>query len=85
MNFYTKVAGIPCKCVVNSYIPSISDTHGQFPEDSSPGDPSIFEFVLADRNGRPAPWLEKLLSPADIERLEEEFLLMMEAEYQLMD
>ena len=38
------------------------------------------EFTVCDRRGRPAPWLERKLTPGDIERLKAEI----EAHYEGM-
>lgn len=68
--FDTRVAGIPCKCQVVA--PSW---------DGKEITTDTFNYRILDRRGRPAPWLEKKLTPQDSERLLDEFLLDLAAEY----
>lgn len=75
MIFDTSVAGIPCQCEVLEYrSPTPSKVHGSGFGDIHLPEPEEFEFLLRDRRGYPAPWLELKLTP-DIEvQLKEEFL-----------
>jgi hypothetical protein len=65
----TRIAGIPCLIEPTSVFvqkplgpmcDSDYDCYGY----------AEIEFDVLDRNGRPAPWLEKKLTPADIDRIE---------------
>ena len=73
MIFQTRVAGIPCKCKVNSNKNRRPQNHA-VPVYSS--DYSDFNFNLLDLRERPAPWLEIKLTPDDITRLEEEYQVL---------
>jgi hypothetical protein len=73
MIFDTKVAGIPCQCSVTHYLPGTPEYINGLPENCYPAEPEEFEFDILDRRGKPALWLEKKLTPADHERLLEEF------------
>lgn len=73
MKFTTKVAGIPCWCEVTHYRPEVPPKLSGAFEDADPGEGQEFEFKILDRKGRHAPWLEKKLTDADIERLAEEY------------
>lgn len=67
MTFDTRVNGIPCKCEVLDYQPYIPmRITGPGFGDADPPEDEYFEFQLLDRRGRPAPWLERYLSP-DVE------------------
>lgn len=75
MVFDTRVAGIPCQCVVYSYYPSCGmRVTGTGFGDAEPPEPEVFEFRLMDRKGYPAPWLEQKLTDADRARLKQEYL-----------
>lgn len=73
MIFDTKVAGIPCQCRVTHFYPPqpmrVHKTNWGFAE---PATPAEFEYVLLDRKGYPAPWLEKKLNQQAREALKEE-------------
>ena len=67
-----RVAGIPCLVEVTSYYKYRAATLWGHPDGWSPAEPEEFEFQICDRRGRPAPWLERKLTPTDrrdIERL----------------
>ena len=81
MIFDTEVAGIPCQCKVLNYCPPRSMmSYGPAMEDAVPPEESEFDFVLLDRKGYPATWLEKKLTPSDNERLEEELCIELQAQ-----
>ena len=71
----TTVAGIPCLItdihISGHYIPARINCEADYSHDAEW--PEI-EFTVADRRGRPAPWLERKLSLADITRIESEIL-----------
>ena len=72
----TRIAGIPCIVQMTHYFvqrplgPRCDSDHDCYGY-------SEVEFDVLDRNGRPAPWLERKMS--DSERVEIEELLMEEA------
>lgn len=82
MFFDTRVAGIPCQYKVIAFR---SETpmrvNGPAFEDSEPAIEEVFEFDLFDRKGYPAIWLEKKLTPADHDRILEEYLTSLNADY----
>lgn len=66
----THIAGIPC-LVQPTYV---SVTPGSFSRDAASdydyyGDYEV-EFLVCDRRGRPAPWLERKLTPATTAAIE---------------
>lgn len=74
MDVQTRVAGIPC-------IARVTHFHLQRPHRGSPhtchSDLDYYgytecEFQILDRRGRPAPWLERKLTDAEVARIEEE-------------
>lgn len=75
--FQTTVAGIPCICLVESYVsakPWKQHTfRGAGPGDCDPPQDEEFEYHILDRKGYPAPWLEEKLDPDDNARLLQEF------------
>ena len=73
MIFDTKVAGIPCQCKVTHYLSGKPAYIEGPPENAEEAEPEEFEYVILDRRGRPAPWLQRKVTPADDERLLEEF------------
>lgn len=77
MVFETRVADIPCQCLVYAYQEELPmRITGSGFGDADPPEPEIFEFRLLDRKGYPAPWLEKKLSPSDEARLKNEYLCL---------
>ena len=71
MIFNTRIAGIPCKCEVTVYYPgSPAVVHGSV---AIPPEPEEFEFLILDRKGYPAKWLEAKLSEDDVIRLYKEY------------
>ncbi len=78
MVFETTVSGIPCQCEVTHYQgPKDWKQHtfaGAGPGDCDPPEDEEFEFQILDRNGYPAPWLERKLTTDDPSRLQQEYL-----------
>ncbi len=66
-DFESSVSGIPCKVKVTYATPYIPESW------NGPAEGGDFEFELLDRRGYPAKWLEKKLTPKDVERLEKEY------------
>ncbi len=74
----SRVAGIPCVIGVTRYdCYSPASASGQ-PELCSPACGGVGDWVVLDRRGRPAPWLEKKLTRDDIERIDDEIYDVME-------
>ena len=70
----THVAGIPCRIeftVRGRYIPARINAEPDYCHEAEYPD---IEFEVLDRRGRPAPWLAKKLTDADIHRIENEIL-----------
>jgi hypothetical protein len=70
--FNTTACGIPCQVEVTSYRPGTPDGRWE------PGDPTEIEWQLLDRRGRRAPWLERKLTQAQNDDLEQEAITFME-------
>ena len=70
-DFETRVAGIPCGVVVLEY----RDASGwsSNPATVEPDDRE-FEFILVNRKGYRAHWLERKLTECDCRRIESEYL-----------
>ena len=73
MVFDTKVAGIPCQCNVLCHHPGKPACIEGDPDRATEAEPEEFEYEILDHRGRPATWLQKKITPADDERLLEEF------------
>jgi len=70
--FETRVAGIPCVIGVVDYI-SVAGSYSQnAASDWDYHGYSESDWVVCDRRGRPAPWLEKKLTSKDERRIEQE-------------
>lgn len=77
--FQSRVGGIPCLVGVLSYIPYRSAIVAGPPEHCSPAEGGECEWIILDRRGRPAPWLEKKLTDAERRRIDNEVFDHMEA------
>ena len=69
-----RVAGIPCLIeyrVYGHYEPAKTNAP---PEDCYEAQYPEVEFEVLDQRGRPAPWLEKKMTDAERERIEDEIL-----------
>lgn len=76
----THVQGIPCQVKVTYHTPyRPARTYGP-PEHCYPEEPGDLDFDVLDRRGRPAPWLERKLTPDDEERIGAELLEAIEEE-----
>ena len=75
MIFATRVNGIPCQCSVVKFTSPIPATF------DDPSEGSEFEFDLLDSRGKPAPWLEKYITPEVSQQLFEDFQVMQSADY----
>ena len=82
MQFNTQVNGIPCKCKVLMYEPAIpTRIYSPDPPDFDMPEPATFKYILLDRKGYRANWLDKYNSSTVAERLLEEFQFDMKSEY----
>ena len=65
----SRIAGIPCLIEITSY----DRLEGSFSRNASSDLDyygwSEIEFEVCDRNGRPAPWLEKKMTDKDYNRI----------------
>ena len=75
-HFETTVCGIPCGVRVTSFTgarPWRQHTfRGAGPGDCDPPEPEDFEYILLDRKGYPAEWLEDKMTARDRSELESE-------------
>lgn len=69
----TRVAGIPARIEILSYIPWRPARLYGHPDSWAPPEGEI-EWTVCDSKGRPAPWLEKKLTPAERRRIEGELI-----------
>lgn len=69
----TRVAGIPARIEILSYIPWRPAKLYGHPDSWAPAEGEI-EWTVCDSKGRPAPWLERKLSPADRRRIEADLI-----------
>ena len=70
----TYIAGIPCHIdytISGQYVPAKTNAP---PEHCYPEEHPEVEFIVCDRRGRPAPWLEKKMTEQDSNRIELEIL-----------
>ena len=68
--FEARACGIPCTIRVltwDAYRPAVIRAD---PGDSHPAEGGEGEWELLDSRGRPAPWLERKLTPAERERID---------------
>lgn len=69
----TRISGIPARIEVTSYIPWRPARLYGHPDSWAPAEGEV-EFQVCDSRGRPAPWLEKKLTPAERRRIEGELI-----------
>lgn len=70
----TRVAGIPCTARID-YVNMVEGSYSyNAASDLDYHGYSEVVWELCDRRGRPAPWLDKKLTPADAARIENEIL-----------
>ena len=71
----TQIAGIPCTIgeieVIGEYVPA--RIHAD-PDDCYEAQYPEVMYVIQDRRGRPAPWLERKMTDKDRRRIESEVL-----------
>lgn len=66
-----RVCGIPCIIDVTYYEPVRPGRYFGCPEDCYPDEGGESEWVLLDRRGRRAEWLERKMTDRDREKVEE--------------
>lgn len=64
-----RVHGVPCYAKVVSYYEGFPGIYRGKPEDREPEEPASVEFIIIDRKGYPAPWLEDKLNNDEREEL----------------
>jgi len=69
--FEDRVAGIPCLIVVTYWEPYVPAQISGPPEYCYPAEGGCGEWEVRDRRGRPAPWLERKLTEAERERIDQ--------------
>ncbi|MBK5204323.1 MAG: hypothetical protein JJD98_02630 [Polaromonas sp.] len=75
MDHHTTInGGLPCIARVTHYSPGCAAKINADPYDCWESEPAEIEFKLLTTRGKPAPWLEKLMSTEDRERIETELL-----------
>jgi hypothetical protein len=68
--FDSRIAGIPCIVGINWYSPGDDGHYGGRPEFDDPGYGSTSGWVILDRRGRRAEWLERKMTDKDVEKIE---------------
>lgn len=75
----TTVSGIPCQATLTEFVPGQEAIlFGPIERCCPSADPEVY-FQILDRNGRPAPWLERKLTAEDDARIAAEIMEAMEA------
>lgn len=65
--FSTYLAGIPCQIAVTGFRRVEGSYSYNAPSDADFYGYTDYDYEVLDRRGRPAPWLEKKVSEAEIE------------------
>lgn len=63
----TRLAGIPCQIAVSNFKRVKGSYSYNAPSDADFYGYTDYDYEVLDRRGRPAPWLEKKVSQADID------------------
>jgi hypothetical protein len=66
--------GLPCIAEVTHCSPGCASKVNADPDDCYESEAPEIEFRLLTMKGKPAPWLEKLMTQDDQERIERELL-----------
>lgn len=75
MDHHTTInGGLPCIARVTHYSPGCAAKTNADPWDCYEAEYPEIEFDLLTTRGKPAPWLEKLMTDQDRERIENELL-----------
>ena len=78
--FESTVAGIPCQIEVTHFYGGAPAKLSGPPERCEPEEPAEADFVVLDRRGYPAAWLERKLTREDRRRIEQECIDQVTAE-----
>ena len=70
--------GLPCLARITSYSPGFAAKTNAEADYCYPGEPKEIEFELLTLRGKPAPWIYKMASDADLARIENELLEFMQ-------
>jgi hypothetical protein len=76
--FETAICGIPCRVRVVEWEPYCPAVLRADPDDSAEEEGGHGIWEILDRNGRPAPWLERKMAGQDLAQLEHEIYNHME-------
>lgn len=71
-----RISGIPCLVQVDSYdtVPPCRGSARTAPSEMDYRGGAEVEFTVCDRNGRPAPWLERKMSDDERTTIEERII-----------
>lgn len=69
----TRISGIPCSIEVTAFSPYRCNRRGHI-DHWLPDEMPEIELRVLDRNGRPADWLARKLSPADRRDIEKDLI-----------
>lgn len=78
MEMETRISGIPCVIRVDSYFRQRPNPRAENSDDYL-GYVEIY-WTVCDRNGRPAPWLERKATDEDSQRIEAELIEQLQGE-----
>ncbi len=78
ISIQTRIAGIPCIAQVTHYMAGDPGRVSGPPEHCYPPDPGELDWIILDRRGRPAPWLERKMTDQDIDRIGSKLLDVIE-------
>lgn len=76
--FNSTISGIPCIIRVIHYDKYIPASVSGLPEESYPAEGGTSDWIVLDRRGHRARWLEKKLTRNDLDRIDEEVMDRME-------
>ena len=76
--FESSVCGIPCRVRVTAWEPYCPPVLRADPDDSAEEEGGHGIWEILDRNGRPAPWLERKITEQELAQLEHEIYNHME-------
>lgn len=79
MKFDTHIVGIPCQIEIN-YAEKGFDGRRGHPDNWLPDEDPFISYDILDRNGRPAPWLQRKMKTEDFEKVTEEAIKHLERE-----
>lgn len=78
--FNSRVAGIPCVIRIQYAEPFTVGFISGPPERCYPDEGGLLVWQVLDRRGRPAPWLERKLTPAELDRIDDQAWAVLAAE-----